>query len=145
METQTEPTTFTDDRKFVNLQNDLQEFKRFAHNEILSLKAQTSNGNHTEKIGKIEKDYTYLKPLLRSFELRITSLEKQLEEKQRIIEVLIRRPSPYVNKPDHRPFSYSKKESGSNDISSHCGEFSNVYNSDRSSNATQSNLVYQNV
>ena len=101
VETQTEPTTVTDDREFVNLQNDLQEFKRFAHSEILSLKAQTSNGNHTEKNVKIEKDDTYLKPLLRSFEQRITSLEKQLEEKQRIIEALIRGPSPYVNKPEH--------------------------------------------
>ena len=101
VETQTEPTTVTDDREFVNIQNDLQEFKRFAHSEILSLKAQTSNGNHTEKNVKIERDDTYLKPLLRSFEQRITSLEKQLEDKQRIIEALIRGPSPYVNKPDH--------------------------------------------
>ena len=100
VEPQTEPTTFTDDRKFVNLPNDLPEFKRFVHNEILSLKAQTSNGNNTEKIGKIEKDDTYLIPLLRSFEQRTTSLEKQLEDKQRIIEALIRGPSPYVNKPD---------------------------------------------
>ena len=46
---------------------------------------------------------------------------------------------------DNRPFTYSKKESGSNDISSHFVEVSNVYNSDRSSNATQSNLVYKNV
>ena len=45
----------------------------------------------------------------------------------------------------NRPFSYSKKGSGSNDISSHFVEFSNVYNSDRSSNATQSNLVYKNA
>ena len=43
------------------------------------------------------------------------------------------------------PFSYSKKECGSNDISSHFVEFSNVCNNDRSSNATQSNLVYKNV
>ena len=45
----------------------------------------------------------------------------------------------------NRPFSYSKKECGSNDISSHFVEFSNVYNNDRSSNATKSNLVYKNV
>ena len=37
-----------------------------------------------------------------------------------------------------------KKESGSNDISSHFEEFSNVYNGDRSSNATQLSLVYEN-
>ena len=101
VETQTETTTVTDDREFANLQNDLQEFKRFAHNEILSLKTQTCNRNHTEKIGKSEKDDTHLKPLMRSLEQRIISLEKQLEDKQRIIEELIRWPRPYVNKPDH--------------------------------------------
>ena len=42
-------------------------------------------------------------------------------------------------------FSYSKKECGLNDISSHFVEVSNVYNDDRNSNATQSNLVYKNV
>ena len=46
---------------------------------------------------------------------------------------------------DNRPFSYSKKESGSSDILLHLVEFSNVHNTDRSSNATQSNLVYKNV
>ena len=43
------------------------------------------------------------------------------------------------------PFSYSEKESQSNDTLLHFVEFSNVYNSDRSSNATRSNLVYKNV
>ena len=101
VETQTEATTVTDEREFANLHNDLQEFKRFAHDEILSLKAQVCHRNHAEKIGKIEKDDTHLKPLLRNLEQRIISLEKQLEDKQRIIEALIRWPSPYVNKPDH--------------------------------------------
>ena len=45
----------------------------------------------------------------------------------------------------NRPFSYSKIGCGSNDISSHFVEFSNVYNADTWSNATQSNLVYKNV
>ena len=45
----------------------------------------------------------------------------------------------------NRSFTYSKKESGSNDISLHLVEFSNVHNTDRSSNANQSNLVYKNV
>ncbi len=101
VETQTEEATLTDAREFTNLHNDLQEFKRFAHDEILSLKAQVYNRNPAEKIGKIEKDDTHLKPLLRSLEQRIISLEKQLDDKQRIIEALIRWPSPYVNKPDH--------------------------------------------
>ena len=55
-------------------------------------------------------------------------------------EVSIERPN-LVN----RPFSYSRKECGSNDISLHFVEFSNVHNYDRSSNATQSNLVYKNA
>ena len=45
----------------------------------------------------------------------------------------------------HRPFSYSEKESQSNDTLLHVVEFSNVHNCDRSSNATRSNLVYKNV
>ena len=45
----------------------------------------------------------------------------------------------------NRPFSYSRKESGSNNISLHFVEFSNEHNTDRSSNATESNLVYRNV
>ena len=42
----------------------------------------------------------------------------------------------------NRPFSYSEKESQSNDTLLHFVEFSNEHNSDRSSNATRSNLVY---
>ena len=45
----------------------------------------------------------------------------------------------------NRPFSYSEKESQSNDTLLHFVEFSNVHNSDGSSNATQSNLVNKNV
>ena len=45
----------------------------------------------------------------------------------------------------NRPFSYSEKESQSNDTLLHFVEFSNVHNSDISSNATRSNLMYKNV
>ena len=38
-----------------------------------------------------------------------------------------------------------KKNLKSNDTLAHFVEFSNVHNSDRSSNATRSNLVYKNV
>ena len=44
-----------------------------------------------------------------------------------------------------RPFSYSEKESQSNNTPLHFVEFSHVHNSDRNSNATRSNLVYKNV
>ena len=47
--------------------------------------------------------------------------------------------------PHNGPFSYSEKESQSNDTLLHLVEFSNVHNSDRSSNAIRSNLVYKNV
>ena len=42
-------------------------------------------------------------------------------------------------------FSYSKKDCGSNDISLHFVEFSNVNNTDRGSNLNQSSLLYENV
>ena len=43
----------------------------------------------------------------------------------------------------NRRFTFSEKESQSNDTLLHFVEFSNVHNSDRSSNATQSKLVYK--
>ena len=45
----------------------------------------------------------------------------------------------------NRPFSYSDKESQSNDTVLHFVEFSNVHNSDRSFNATRSSHAYKNV
>ena len=45
----------------------------------------------------------------------------------------------------HRPFSYSGKESESNDVMMQFEEFSNVHNSDRTSNSTRSNLAYKTV
>ena len=42
----------------------------------------------------------------------------------------------------NRPFSYSEKESQSNDTLLQFVEFSNVHNSDRNYNATRSNLAY---
>ena len=45
----------------------------------------------------------------------------------------------------NRPFSYSIKESQSNDTLPNSVEFSNMHNSDRSSNATRSSLTYKNL
>ena len=45
----------------------------------------------------------------------------------------------------NRPFSYSEKECGWNDISLQFVELSNVHNCDRSSDATQSNVAYKIV
>ena len=45
----------------------------------------------------------------------------------------------------NRPFNCSKQERKSNDIWINFVECSNVHNSDRSSNAAQSNFLYQNI
>ena len=45
----------------------------------------------------------------------------------------------------NRPFSYSGKEPESNDVMMQSEEFSNLHNSDRTSNATPSNLAYKIV
>ena len=50
-----------------------------------------------------------------------------------------------IVKATNRPFSYSKQECGLNDMSLPLVEFSNIHNTDRSFNATQSNLVYRNI
>ena len=47
-----------------------------------------------------------------------------------------------INQKLNRSFSYSGKESESNDVVMDFEEFSNVHNSDRTSNATRSNLAY---
>ena len=44
VEIQTE-TVDTDYKEITNIKNDVEELKRFTHNEILSLRAQTYNGN----------------------------------------------------------------------------------------------------
>ena len=88
-------TADTSNNEIVNLKNDLEELKRFAHNEILSLKAHTYSGIDNGK------EDTHLRLLLRSFEDRINSLEKQLEEKQRVIEMLLGCPNSNINKASH--------------------------------------------
>ena len=45
----------------------------------------------------------------------------------------------------NRPFRYSGKKSKSDDVMMQFEEFSNVHNSDRTSNATRSNLAYEIV
>ena len=50
-----------------------------------------------------------------------------------------------LSSPTNSPFSYSKNECGSNDVSLHFVEFSNVHNTDRSSNTTQSNILCKNA
>ena len=49
---------------------------------------------------------------------------------------------PSLTRTSFRPFSYSKKESESNDVLMQFEELSNVHNSDRRSNTTRSNVLY---
>ena len=61
------------------------------------------------------------------------------------MELVISFSIPKQSSSSNRPFSYSDKESPSNDTLLHFVEFSNVHNSDRNSSATRSKLVYKNV
>jgi len=103
VEIQTE-TVDTDHEDIANIKNDVEELKRFTHNEILSLRAQTYNGNYNGR------EDTHLKLLLKSFEERIDSLEKQLEEKQKIIEKLLDWPNSHINKDSHYNVAYPMRE-----------------------------------
>ena len=80
-------------KDFKRLQVELDEFKRFSHGEILSLKAQIanrpSNPSQQTKADSTEKDR---EALLRCLQDRIVSLERQLYDKQKIIEGLLERP-----------------------------------------------------
>lgn len=61
------------------------DFKKYIHAEVLSLKAKVSKRTIPETgIEKPTADYEQL--YIRSFEERITSLEGQLDDKQKIIE-----------------------------------------------------------
>ena len=67
------------------------ELKRYAFDELAALRSKKSTDDNEDN---------YLKPLLRSMEHRIISLERQLENKQRTIEKLIVGPKqihPEVN------------------------------------------------
>ncbi len=75
---------------FEKIQTDFVEFKRFTHGEILSLKADVANRSPGRKA------YTHdthtdrdREALLRCLQERIISLEKQLQDKQYIIEKLL--------------------------------------------------------
>ena len=68
-------------------------------------------------------------------------LEKSCNINQLVRHALYDSNTKHIN----RPFSYSGKESESNDVMMQFEEFSNVHNSDRTSNATRSNLAYKTV
>ena len=88
-------------KDFKRLQVELDEFKRFSHREILSLKAQIanrpSNPSQQTKADPTEKDR---EALLRCLQDSIVSLERQLYDKQKIIEGLLERPRSEIKTVD---------------------------------------------
>ena len=101
VETQTEPNQTSQHEFFqepnVRLQNDHEEFKRFIHGEILAIKAQVANRSSSSTKENSSNESTngnYLhEALIRSLQERIISLEKQLNDKQRIIGKILDGPS----------------------------------------------------
>ena len=90
-------------KDFKRLKVELDEFKRFSHGEILSLKAQIgnrpSNPSQQTKADPTEKDR---EALLRCLQDRIVSLERQLYDKQKIIEGLLERPRSEITTVDRK-------------------------------------------
>ena len=94
-DTQTDFIELQSDADFTNdlerLQNEFEEYKRFLHGEILDLKAKiairpnspTQPPRQNPTCDKVKE------ALLTSLQERIISLERQLHDKQRIIEKLL--------------------------------------------------------
>ena len=104
VETQTETTEKREGEKILTdlhaeLQTDFVDFKRFLHSEMLSLKAETYSRPSTkgESPARNQHEAEWEKALIRSLENRIISLEKQLSDKQRIIESLMNGPNRVIN------------------------------------------------
>ena len=90
--TQTDPLP-TDDsislKDLDRIHTDLEDFKRYTHGEILSMKAEVANRQKSpnpHSMTRMDKDR---EALVRSLQERILSLEKQLQDKQYIIERLL--------------------------------------------------------
>ena len=74
---------------------DLLDFKKYMHGELLGLKALISNRSISESNkSSPAKSLDYERLLIKSMENRITSLERQLAYKQTIIEKLLESPRP---------------------------------------------------
>ena len=73
------------------LQNEFEEYKRFSHGEVLALKAAIASRPNSPTIPPRQNppDDMLKEVLLRSLKERITSLERQLHDKQKIIEKLL--------------------------------------------------------
>ena len=65
----------------INNADDVVEFKKIIHSEILSLKAQVEHKIHSP-VQEPEQEPDYMKALIRSLQDRVISLERQLQQKQ---------------------------------------------------------------
>ena len=83
--------------------DDFVEFKKFIHSEILSLKAQVTHKIQSPvREQEPGQETDYMKDLIRSLQDRIVSLERQLQQKQWIIEKLLDGPKENVNKQEQQ-------------------------------------------
>ena len=71
---------------------DQQDFKKFIHDQIISLTASISKKPTPEGNSPLNHPINYEKAFIRSMEERILSLERQLEQKQAIINKLLATP-----------------------------------------------------
>ena len=69
--------------------DDLIEFKKYVHAEMLALKALVSNRTISENSRSSREPIDYERIVIKSLEDRIISLERQLNQKQRMIEALL--------------------------------------------------------
>ncbi len=72
-----------------DIQRDFEDFKRFSHSEILSLKAQIAPKCSDSSAKSKDRIEVVQEALIKSLHERIFSLERQLSEKQEIIRMLL--------------------------------------------------------
>ena len=77
----------------IDEKEDLVDFKKYIHSELLSIKAHVFNRSLSETVTNGSNNFNYEKMFIKSLEDRIVSLEKQLHHKQRIIDKLLEQPS----------------------------------------------------
>ena len=117
--TQTDPLPLNDfvtKDQLDRFQTDFVEFKRFANGEILSLKAEITSRSPNPKV-KTQCDRDR-KALVTCLQQRIISLERQLQDKQFIIEKLLDGQKPAI--PSFRPAT----PTGIGDNVTHCNKTS---------------------
>ena len=80
----------------VDEEEDLIDFEKYIHSELLSIKAHVFNRSLSESVNNGSSNFNYEKMFIKSLEDRIMSLEKQLHQKQGIIDKLLEQPCRIV-------------------------------------------------